>query len=212
MDEIRRVIVFAVGNPGPVNRHSAGKYILKRLAESFGIEGNQQSTSLYASSEYGNYTLVKSSVFMNESGKALKQCLRDIHSPQQATSLVILYDDFELNAGKCRLLPMKSPESHKGLSICLKVINQTTGLDPDYIFKLGIGIGPKPKNSNKLTMSTWVLSRFKMEELHALDQRATPLVHDYLELMLKEGTTNALEQTARINKIFAKKIQRGVYT
>ncbi|CAH2351061.1 hypothetical protein CLIB1423_02S11364 [[Candida] railenensis] len=211
--DVRRIIIFAVSNPLPMNRHSAGKYILLKLAKAFDVDLNHhQSSKSYTAATYENFTLVKSQVYMNESGKALQSFLRD-QRPSPEDSLVILYDDFELKTGKIRLSPMKSPESHNGLSSCQSVLNKMdSNLLKTSIFKLGIGIGPKPKDSNKLTMSSWVLSKFKPNEIEDLDDMSLRLVADYLDFISDENIQSVTDQTARVNKIFAKKIQRGEYT
>lgn len=204
---IRRIVVLSLGNPGPMNRHSAGHYILHKLAERFNINFTN-SSSVYQSGTNENLTLVKSLTYMNESGKALTSFIKDQSSENDL--LVILYDDFEVKLGRVKLAGLKTPESHNGLRSCLRAVSSLK-LDAQYIFKLGFGIGPKPRNTSSFTMGSWVLSKFKQHELDQLEIETLPLVEDYLKFIDDENVQNSPDQTARVNKIHSRKIQRGEY-
>ncbi|CAK7893344.1 hypothetical protein CAAN1_08S01882 [[Candida] anglica] len=209
MEGVRRLVLFAVGNPGAMNRHSAGHYMLSHLASSSGLEIGD-GNNYYSVGHSDELSLVKSLVYMNESGKALGSYLRATPLDSDSDALVILYDDFEVNSGKVKISPMKSLESHNGLSSCLKTIKKLH-IDTQNIFKLGIGIGPKPKNTNPLQMSSWVLARFQEQELANLDSTALAMSLDYLQFIKSQPVKAVPEETSRLNKVFAKKFQKGLY-
>lgn len=188
------IVIFSVGNPGPVNRHSTGHYVLGELISAF--EAPQMSRKgTYSISRMETLVFVKSNKYMNDSGIALKQLLA-LERLLPAV-VVVLYDDFELEMPKVKLREFRKNESHNGLKSCLKVLENA---DASF-FKLGVGIGPKPQGASRDTMALWVLSKFKEDEKQQL-RISMEYVFKYVHVLMESGgqvgDTNKLN--ARIQK------------
>lgn len=188
------IVFFSVGNPGRMNRHSTGHYILLHLISDFGAtqlvkKGKYSVTSL------DNVMFVKSNSYMNESGQLLKAFLAAEKIRQSV--IVIVFDDFELALPKVRLQQFKKNESHNGLKSVAREL-QLQGL---VGLKLGVGIGPKPQNASQNTMASWVLSDFRQEEKELLST-SLRAVYKYVDWVIsREGDVGDCNKlNARITK------------
>lgn len=188
------VVLFSVGNPGPVNRHSTGHYVLGQLVQAF--EAPQMTKkATYSITRTDNLFFVRSNAYMNESATALRQlAAQELILP---AVVVVVYDDFELEMPKVKLRQFKKNESHNGVKSCLKVI-ESLGV-PAY--KLGVGIGPKPKSASRDTMASWVLSKFKEDEKQQLEISMKYVFKYVNELLQSEGDVGDCNKlNARIQK------------
>lgn len=157
------IVIFSIGNPGAITRHSVGHFMLNRLLEQ--ASGHQlQKSGSYAISKVGEFVFVKSNVAMNESNKAFSAAKRDLRISAD-TPVFVLYDDFESKLGVVKLNKFKKNESHNGIN---SIKNGLGGAE--NIYKLGVGIGPKPNQALSETMGDWVLSAFNLEEKHVLER------------------------------------------
>lgn len=189
------IVLFSVGNPGPMNRHSTGHYVLKKLADAFGAK-QMAKKGKYSATQFGNVHFVKSNAYMNESGAPLKAYLRTERLAQCV--VVVVYDDFELAMPKARLQRFKKNESHNGVK---SVAREVEGVEA---YKLGVGIGPKPQAASKDTMAAWVLADFKPEEKAKLEtamQYVFKLVDALVSADGDVGDCNKLN--ARVTKAMA---------
>ncbi|ODV77300.1 peptidyl-tRNA hydrolase [Suhomyces tanzawaensis NRRL Y-17324] len=198
------VVIFSIGNPGPVNRHSAGHLMLLKLMEHYDasplVKGGKGK---YSSSQVGEGSVIfaKSNCYMNESGQALKDFTASERLSLESI-IVVLYDDFENKLGKVKLSPFKAKESHNGL----KSIYQFLGPSRyENCFKLGVGIGPKPSNASRDSMASWVLSAFKMDEKQVLVTDGVELLVMYLqEFLERDGHIPDFNKfNAHMTKVFA---------
>lgn len=198
----KEFIIFSIGNPGPINRHSTGHIVLKALIEYF--EAKQLikplSNSMYSMTEVDNLAIVKSNKYMNESGKLLKQYVEQEKIGLSQAVVVILYDEFDLDLGKVKISLFKKNENHNGIKSIKTYISSQSG-DPT-VFKLGIGIGPKPSNATTSTMSSWVLSNFKAEEKEILETKSIPLAIDYMDRII--DMNGEIGDCNKLNAFFTK--------
>lgn len=183
-----QVVFFSLGNPGPLNRHSAGHYVLKKLVDAISAKQITKKGK-YSFTTMDNVLFVKSNAYMNESGAALKSYLEKERVGRCV--VVVLYDDFEVSLPKVRLQVVKQNESHNGVKSLWKELQPAaiTG------YKLGIGIGPKPQSASKDTMASWVLSDFKPTEKEALEtsmESVYKYVHHIIETNGNIGDCNKL--------------------
>ncbi|EGV61262.1 peptidyl-tRNA hydrolase [Yamadazyma tenuis] len=185
-------VIFSIGNPGAIARHSCGHLVLKAAMEHFGAKQLQKS-GVYSSSSINNITFVKSNCYMNESEKALKRYFEANKKRPDSAIVIVLYDDFELDLGRVRISQFKKNESHNGVKSVSRVFQEMKNF-----YKLGVGIGPKPVSATKDTIATWVLSNFRLQEKEVLEQKGIPLAIDYLEYIVEaEG------EVADCNKVNA---------
>lgn len=192
----KRTLILSVGNPGRSARHSVGHLGLKYLMDMIPCKQlvKPKQKSAYSMSETDAFIFVHSNTFMNESAKALKEVLEDLRLVLSQLVVIILYDDFESNIGSVKLSQFKKSESHGGIK---DLKNYISKLNIDsQVFKLGIGIGPKPSNATKDTMGRWVLAPFKSSELEVLRDNSFPMLYLYIH-SIDEYTGPTLD----VNKI-----------
>lgn len=167
----RKVLVFSIGNPGPLHRHSVGHWALGKLVKYYdGPQLQRKGKYSESKSSDGQVTFIKSNTSMNESNMAFKTAIQSISAD---TIVLVIHDDFEAKLGKVRKSRFKNSESHNGLKSIQKSL---ASLNPDNVYKLGIGIGPKPTSASRETMSSWVLSKFTPDETAMLDDVTLPLL------------------------------------
>ncbi|KAK6205340.1 peptidyl-tRNA hydrolase [Scheffersomyces amazonensis] len=169
----KTLIIFSVGNPGASNRHSTGHYMLKKLVDYFDVKQLTKKSPMYSVTSNADNSLIlaKSNIYMNDSGKAFSKFIEGERIRLNSSCIIlILYDDFESKLGTIKLLNLKSKESHNGLKSIRNSVNDP-GIN-EVVFKLAIGIGPKPNNASKQTMASWVLSDFNSEEHRVLESAA----------------------------------------
>ncbi|CUM49127.1 uncharacterized protein AC631_01199 [Debaryomyces fabryi] len=199
----KQFIIFSIGNPGPINRHSTGHLVLKELIEYFDAKQlvKPLSNSMYSMTEIDNLALVKSNSYINDSSKLLKQYIEQERIGLAQAVLVILYDEFDLDLGKVRISQFKKNESHNGVRSLKEYISrQPSDL---RVYKLGIGIGPKPSNATTSTMSSWVLSNYKPEEREIIDNVSIPLAIDYIDHII--DANGEIPDCSKLNASFTKR-------
>ncbi|EGW33254.1 uncharacterized protein SPAPADRAFT_60597 [Spathaspora passalidarum NRRL Y-27907] len=175
------LIVLSIGNPGSITRHSVGHFLYAHLVSTYGLP-QPTKNSTYSATTNGELTLVKSNTYMNESSKAWLKFVDKNRIPADAIVL-ILYDDFESDLGVVRISKFKKNESHNGVRNLMTCLSTR-----DNVYKLGVGIGPKPVGSNKDSMASWVLSEFKQNEKEKLGNISLPKVIAYLDEIIETET------------------------
>lgn len=199
----KEFIIFSIGNPGSTNRHSTGHIVMKALIEYFGAKQlfKPLSNSMYSMTEVDNIALVKSNNYMNDSNKLLKQYIEQEKIGLRQAVLIIVYDEFDLDLGKVKISPFKKNESHNGIrSIKEYISRQSADLT---VYKLGIGIGPKPSNATTSTMSSWVLSNFKPDERQIIDNLSIPLAINYIDHVI--DLNGEIQDCSKLNASFTKR-------
>lgn len=175
------IIFFSLGNPGPLTRHSVGHYVLKNIADGLGAK-QLVKKGKYSVTSVDDVMLVKSNLYMNESGELLRQFL--LKERIGDSTVVVVYDDFELDLPKVRLREFKvKNESHNGIKSVWKLLQSSN----HEAYKLGVGVGPKPSGASKDAMANFVLSDFKPEEKEQLAV-SMDYVYQYVnEIIQSEG-------------------------
>jgi len=133
-------VVVGLGNPGERyadTRHNVGFAVVDSLAERLGASFRKKLFRSYwiakAASTGGSFFLVKPMTFMNASGKAVREALRETGgSPAE---LVVVCDNLDLSPGNIRLRLRGSSGGQKGLESIIAALG--TG---DFM-RLTVGIG-----------------------------------------------------------------------
>lgn len=180
-------VIAGLGNPGlkyRATRHNIGFSIIEAFAESLGATWKVKSRfqAKAASVTVGSHKLllIKPETFMNDSGYSLKAVLNYEKLP--ATSLLVLFDDINLELGRVKLSIGGSAGGHNGVASILSQI------EPDFL-RYRIGIGSKP--SKQIDLADYVLSKFLPDEQKILaEQTSTYLEH--LQLVVDKGSVFAM--------------------
>lgn len=156
---LMKYLIAGLGNPGPtyeLTRHNIGFLVADRLADQHGISFTTDRLAWTAAFKFKGRQIfiVKPSVFMNLSGKAINYWLSTLKIPVE--HLLVITDDIALPFGKLRLRSKGSHGGHNGLR------NTAEILGTEMFARLRFGIGNDfPKGGQ----ADYVLSNFLPEEM-----------------------------------------------
>lgn len=176
------VLIIGLGNPGKKygnTRHNVGFRAIDEL-KLFDLE---------------SVVLAKPKTFMNESGKAVKNLLKNYHL--KPNSLILIHDDIDLPLGKIRIAKNRGAAGHKGVESIIKVLGTKN------FVRFRIGIKPKSYILNSKSLDKFVLQKFNKEEKEVIDEVIKKTARA-IEYLLKEGLEKAMnkfnKQENRSNK------------
>ena len=185
--------IVGLGNPGSEydgTRHNAGFWLADHLVQRWGFGAFKRGTQ--ARNTAGRWKgeeviLLKPWTYMNRSGAALAP-LRSIPGFTPAKDLLVLVDDFHLDAGRFRLRPGGSAAGHNGM----KSIEGT--LRSQEYARLRIGIGPLPPGTEDT--ADFVLDPFTRDERELIGGLLDPMA-EAVETWITDGIEAAMN---RFNK------------
>ena len=134
------LVVVGLGNPGEryaETRHNVGFMVVDALAGSLGVPTKKKLFHSYIIGKGlhggGALYLVKPLTYMNASGRAVREVLRD--TGRSATELCVVCDSLDLSPGNIRLKLRGSSGGQKGL----QSIIDTLGTEDFPRISIGIG-------------------------------------------------------------------------
>jgi len=173
-------VVVGLGNPGEryvETRHNVGFAVVDDLAGRLGASFRRKLFRSYALAKAEHrgrrVILVKPLTFMNNSGGAVREALRETGSAP--SDLLVVCDTLDLSPGSCRLRLRGSSGGQKGLQSIIGA------LGTDEFMRLTVGIG-RPSHKGKVIGH--VLSAPRREDAELIDDgvvRAAEAVLDLLE-------------------------------
>jgi PTH1 family peptidyl-tRNA hydrolase len=157
-------LVVGLGNPGPEyewTRHNVGFHVVDRLASQEkaifeparrlpGYSG--PATFTFARSTSFNALFVEPQTFMNLSGTAVAPLARQL--AVEPGSILVVYDDLDLDLGRLRIRPHGGPGTHNGMRSIV------ASLGTDRFPRVRVGIGP-----SRTDAARHVLERFSKAEM-----------------------------------------------
>lgn len=181
-------VIAGLGNPGPEyrdTRHNIGFQIVDQLAAECGAEFKPQKklNALTAKANFAGQTLtlVKPETYMNESGVALGAVMRYLKVP--VDTIVVIYDEINLELGRCKISVRGSAGGHNGVSSLLQHLG-------NGFVRYRIGIGGNPHRGQ---LTNWVLGKFSTDEKQIIESRIPDYING-LKLLCGQGTTIAMNQ------------------
>ncbi|MGO9308496.1 MAG: aminoacyl-tRNA hydrolase [Spirochaetia bacterium] len=185
-------MVVGLGNPGERyagTRHNVGFMVVDALASRLGVHFKKKLFHSYflgkALHEGAALSLVKPLTYMNDSGRAVREAMRETGS--DASQLLVVCDSLDLSPGNLRFKLKGSSAGQKGLESVIRVIGTQ-----DFM-RLWIGIG-RPDREGKVVGH--VLSappRGEEELLDAAVERAARAVL----ILLSEGPVKVMNELNR---------------
>ena len=158
-------IIAGLGNPGREyehTRHNCGFDALDRLADRLGISIVKKEHQALTGAGYlegEKVLLVKPQTYMNNSGESLAEILH-FYKLEPEQSLIVLYDDIDLEPGQLRVRTSGSAGGHNGMKNIIQHLGtQTFG-------RVRIGVGAKPANWD---LVDYVLGHFSQEDRRKLE-------------------------------------------
>ncbi len=172
-------LIVGLGNPGAnyhSTRHNAGFWLLDQIAHEFScslhneIRFHGEAGKIHLGSK--DVHLLKPTTFMNRSGQAVAALSR--YFKIEATQILVLHDELDLEAGDNRLKKSGGHGGHNGLR---DIINH---IGKDFL-RLRIGIG-HPGDRNQVV--NYVLKNPSAEDLSRIEdanQRTLKIIPTLLE-------------------------------
>jgi len=179
-------LIVGLGNPGvqyETSRHNVGFMVLDNLVEEYN-EKFKNSASFFAKAckltiAKEKSVLIKPTTFMNESGRSVRAAM-DWYGLDE-TSLIVVYDDMDLDIGRIRIREKGSAGGHNGMKSIISHIGNS-----DFT-RIRIGIGkPEFERGN----ISHVLSSFCKEELTIISESTIKAVKA-IETILEHGVMEA---------------------
>ncbi|NLI16616.1 MAG: aminoacyl-tRNA hydrolase [candidate division Zixibacteria bacterium] len=183
--------IMGLGNPGrryAETRHNYGFMVVDRIAFLKRKEFSRGDGPYFACEvEFGgeNLTLVKSTTYMNNSGKAAALiCESFAIVPSQ---LLVIADDCNLPLGKIRYRPRGSDGGHNGL---LSIIEH---LQTEEFPRIRLGIGETPNGKPR---EDFVLEEFALEETKTVEKVITKTIELIETLVANKSRTSSITVNA----------------
>ena len=176
-------IIIGLGNPGEQyknTRHNVGFMAVDAFAKKNDFpEFKLQKKSNALISDKDGVVLVKPQTFMNESGKAVKEIIKN----KSVENLVVIHDDIDLPLGKMKIIKERGSAGHKGVESIIENIGN------EGLIRIRIGIG----SENKIEAMKIVLKNFSSQEQEIMDQVIEKTVNA-LDLFVKEGLDKTMNE------------------
>ncbi|NMB09319.1 MAG: aminoacyl-tRNA hydrolase [Tissierellia bacterium] len=188
-------LIVGLGNPGRNyvdTRHNVGFMTIDRIANKHNIEviKSKHNALIGEGSINGERViLMKPMTFMNESGRAIIDCVRFLKIP--IDNIIVICDDIDIPFGTVRVKKKGSAGTHNGLK---SIINHTK--DQNFP-RIKISVGKKPAY---MDLANFVLSRFSNDEKKVLDLQIDDAV-EATELIIKSGVDEAMNKLNGVNHL-----------
>ena len=175
-------MVFGLGNPGAryeETRHNVGFMVADELARRLGSSFRKRlfrSYSLAKASHLGqSLTLVKPLSFMNESGGAVREALRETGG--QLAEVLVVCDSLDLSPGNCRLKLRGSSGGQKGLASVIRA------LGTEDFMRIVIGIG---RPAHRTQVVSHVLRAPRGADAQAIEEGVQRAAEAVLRLLVED--------------------------
>jgi len=197
------IIIVGLGNPGKKlekTRHNLGfrvvdgfakkndfpEFKLSRLRQGFGGQA-KKFNSLISTGVFNGEKIIlaKPQTFMNESGKAIRNLIRNWKL--EIRNLIVIHDDLDLLLGEIRIVKNRSSAGHKGVQ---SIINELGTKD---FVRFRIGIKSQKIENRKQKIETFVLRKFNKDEEKNVKEIIKKTI-EAIEFSLKEGLEKAMQE------------------
>lgn len=178
------IIIAGLGNPEREykgTRHNTGFEVINKLSYDCGIQMNKAKfRAVYGTGTVKGKSvlLLKPQTYMNLSGESIRDALA--FYKLDASSLIVVYDDCDLDIGQIRVRQKGSAGGHNGMK---NIIYQ---LETDEFLRVRVGIGQKPP---KYDLADYVLSRFGKDETEDMILGVTKAGEAVLSLLENDAET-----------------------
>ncbi len=190
-------IIAGLGNPGREyehTRHNCGFDCIDELADLLGVAVVKHEHRAITGAGYiegEKVLLVKPQTYMNKSGESLAELL-GFYKLDPARSLIVLYDDIDLEPGQLRVRGSGSAGGHNGMKDIIK------NLGTQEFARVRIGVGAKPPQWD---LADHVLGHFSPEDRQKMDESIEQAARTVITIVT-EGITPAMN---RVNRKKSKK-------
>lgn len=192
-------LVVGLGNPGETyahNRHNVGYWTVNRLARRHGLDFDVRTSSYFLAEGAiagRRVALAKPRTYVNRSGDAVWNLVKRLKL-DDASELLVVYDELDLPVGRVRVRPKGGPGGQKGVA---DIIDR---LGTDAFPRVRIGVG-RPVVDGQPTwdpdaVASYVLSDPPPGERALLDEAVARAV-EAIEVAIAEGIEAAMNRFNR---------------
>lgn len=180
-------LIVGLGNPGEryaQTRHNAGFMVASLIAENNNITLNKTGcNAIYGKGKIcGEDAIVAlPQTYMNESGNAVRELMA--YFKININSVIVIYDDMDIDVGSIRIKPDGSAGSHNGMKSVIFHLNS------DKFARIRIGIG-RPEYNDTVD---FVLGKFPLSQIEDL-KFAIESAAEATELIIAKGIDNAMNK------------------
>lgn len=165
-------LIIGLGNPGTTYEytyHNAGQYIIDHIAKDGAhFRAPRQSAPFRAEKRDSSY-LIKPTVFMNESGKAVRATLT--YYKMRVPSLLVIHDDADILFGEYKISFGSRSAGHHGIDSIIENIGT------DQFWRIRIGVRPEKlfNTRKRIQAGDFVLKKMGRQERDILIATATDI-------------------------------------
>jgi PTH1 family peptidyl-tRNA hydrolase len=183
------ILIFGLGNPSQgyeKTRHNLGAIAVEkfRRKNNFPNWKEEKNCNFLSSEKEINkkkIKLIKSLLFMNESGKVLKTFLKK--KELETKNIIVVHDDIDLPLGKIKISFARGSAGHKGVESIIKELRTKN------FIRLRLGVQPEKGKPKKPEL--FLLSPFEKKEEKLL-KRVILKASQALETLIKDNLTKAM--------------------
>jgi PTH1 family peptidyl-tRNA hydrolase len=153
-------LIVGLGNPGAryaATRHNIGWRTVERICTDHRGSLRGKYDGRYGEIRVGETAigLLTPETFMNDSGRSVAACVRDLRVPIDA--LIVVYDDIELAPGRVRARRGGGLKGHNGLRSLAGALGS-----PEFL-RVRCGVG-RPGRGDPRDIASYVLAPFEADE------------------------------------------------
>jgi PTH1 family peptidyl-tRNA hydrolase len=185
-------LIVGLGNPGieyQFTPHNLGFLAIDRIASNLGVEvRNRQCRALTARTVIADQMvlLAKPETFMNRSGLAVQELLREYEATPES-DLVVIQDELDFPLGTLRIHTRRSSAGHNGIESIIGALNTQEFL------RIRIGVAPERKVGDG---AEYLLAPMKKKELEVVDGMLDT-AEQAVKVILKDGPAAAMNRFNR---------------
>jgi len=190
----RDLLIVGLGNPGleyRATRHNIGYECVDAFAQRIGVEVDRRRWHAkvgWLERDRARIWVLKPQTYMNESGRTVKEALRDLNLDLER--LWVVHDELDLPLGRMRIRIGGSAAGHNGIRSIISSLGGRAGF---VRFRVGVG---KPPEKGREAGIEHVLGRFERSQAGAVEAIRRG-VGEALETALTDGLERAMDHYNR---------------
>jgi peptidyl-tRNA hydrolase, PTH1 family len=185
-------LIVGLGNPGSeyeFTPHNVGFLAIDRIAEGLKVEvRNRQCRALTARGVIADQPvlLAKPETFMNLSGVAVRELVRE-YDAKPESDLVVIQDELDFPLGTLRIHTRRSSAGHNGIESIIEA------LGTNDFWRIRVGVAPERKVSDG---KEYLLAPMRKADLKVIDGMLDT-VDEAVKAILKDGPAAAMNRFNR---------------
>lgn len=178
-----KTIIIGLGNPGKEfenTPHNVGFLVVDEYSKKnnfSGFQENKKSNSLISEKE--DVLLVKPQTYMNESGKAVKELIKN----KEVKNIIVIHDDIDLPIGKIKIVQERGSAGHKGVESIIQNIGN------NGLIRIRIGI----EKEKDVSAKKMVLKNFSQDEQNIIND-SVKKASEAIDCLISEGLDKAMNE------------------